>query len=135
MNDWNKQIIAQFHANGGKNVSMFGDNLLLLKTTGVKSGEERINPLAFSKDANRYVIIASYGGAPKNPAWYHNLVNNPVTTIEVGSEKLQVRASEVKGEKRDQLYAAHAALFPTFNEYQEKTTRKIPVILLERVTS
>ena len=132
-NDWNKQIIATFRANGGKNVPPFGDNLILLTTTGAKSGQERVNPVVYSKDGDRYVIVASKAGAPSNPDWYYNLLKNPVATVEVGTEKFPVRASEVKGERRDQLYAAHAARYPGFVEYQRKTTRVIPVLELERV--
>jgi deazaflavin-dependent oxidoreductase (nitroreductase family) len=134
-NDWNRQIIAQFRANGGKNVAMFGDGLLLLTTIGAKSGQSRTTPLAHTRDGDRYVIVASKAGAPNNPDWYHNLKRNPVATVEVGAETFQVRSSEVKGEKRDQLYRNHAARFPTFNEYQQKTTRVIPVLVLERIAS
>jgi deazaflavin-dependent oxidoreductase (nitroreductase family) len=130
-NDWNKNVIAQFRANGGKNVPMFGDNLLLLTTKGAKSGLERTNPVAYTRDGNRIVIVASFSGRPENPAWYHNLVTHPVTTIELGADRLKVRATVVKGAERDRLYAAHAAVFPTFKEYEQKTTRKIPVLVLE----
>jgi len=133
VNNWNAQIIAAFRANGGKNVPPFGDNLLLLTTSGAKSGQERINPVVYSRDQDRYVIVASKAGAPSNPDWYYNLLKNPAATVEVGTEKFPVRASEVKGERRDQLYAAHAARFPGFVEYQSKTTRVIPVLELERV--
>ena len=132
-NDWNKNIIAQFRANGGKNVPMFGDKLLLLTTKGAKSGEERINPTAFTRDGDRIVIVASKSGAPTNPDWYHNLVAHPVTTIEIGADKVKVRATEVKGTEHDRLYAAHAAVLPQFNEYLRKTSRKIPVFILEPV--
>ncbi|HLZ09645.1 MAG TPA: nitroreductase family deazaflavin-dependent oxidoreductase, partial [Chloroflexota bacterium] len=129
--DWNKKIIAQFRANGGKNVAMFGDRLLLLTTKGAKSGRERVNPLAYTRDRDRIVIVASKAGAPTNPDWFHNLVANPVTTIELGSDKLTVRATEAKGAERDRLYAAHAAVLPQFKDYETKTSRKIPVVVLE----
>jgi len=134
-NNWNQQIIKQFHANGGKNVPPFGDNLLLLTTTGAKSGQPRTTPLVYSRDGDRYVIIASKAGAPTNPDWYHNLIRHPDVTIEVGTEKFPARATEAKGEKRDQLYRAHATHFPTFNEYQQKTSRVIPVMVLDRIAS
>lgn len=134
-NNWNQQIISQFRANGGKNVPPFGDNLLLLTSTGAKTGQPRTNPLVYSRDGDRYVIIASKAGAPTSPDWYHNLARNPVATIEVGTEQFPVRATEVTGAERDQLYQAHAARFPNFNEYQQKTTRVIPVIVLERLGS
>ena len=134
-NNWNQQIISQFRANGGKNVPPFGDNLLLLTSTGAKTGQPRTNPLVYSRDGDRYVIIASKAGAPTSPDWYHNLLRNPVATIEVGAEQFPVRATEVTGATRDQLYQAHAARFPNFSEYQQKTTRVIPVIVLERIGS
>jgi deazaflavin-dependent oxidoreductase (nitroreductase family) len=132
-NDWNKQIIAQFRAKGGVGVAMFGDGLLLLTTVGAKSGQERTTPLAYTRDGERYVIIASKAGAPTNPDWYYNLRHHPVATVEVGGETFQARSTEVNGEKHDQLYNNHAARFPTFNEYRLKTTRVIPVLVLERV--
>ncbi|MGH2461944.1 MAG: nitroreductase family deazaflavin-dependent oxidoreductase [Chloroflexota bacterium] len=133
--NWNQQIIKQFRANGGKNVPPFGNNLLLLTTTGAKSGQPRTTPLVYSRDGDRYVIIASKAGAPTNPDWYHNLLRHPDVTIEVGTDKFAARATEAKGEKRDQLYQAHAARFSTFNEYQQKTSRVIPVMVLDRVAS
>ncbi len=134
-NDWNQQIIKEFHAKGGKGVAMFGDNLLLLNHKGAKSGTERTTPLAYTRDGDDYVIIASKAGSPENPAWYHNLLANPEVTVEIGSETFKARAKEVKGPKRDQLYAAHAKRFPGFNEYQQKTKRIIPVLELERIAS
>lgn len=135
VNDWNRTMIEEFHAKGGKDVGGFGDGLLLLTTTGAKSGQKRVNPVAFIRDRDRYVIAASLAGAPTNPAWYHNLKAHPETTIEVGAESFPVWVSEVTGEERDRLYAAMAAQFPQFNEYVTKTTRVIPVLTLERVGS
>jgi len=134
-NDWNQQMIAQYRANGGKNVPSFGDNLLLLNTVGAKSGQPRVNPLAFTTHGDKYVIIASKGGAPSNPDWYYNLLASGTATIDVGGEQVPVRATEVKGTERDRLYAKHAERFPGFIEYQQKTTRKIPVLTLERNAS
>lgn len=131
-NDWNQQIIDEFHRKGGKNVATFGDNLLLLTHKGAKSGRERTTPLAFTRDGDKYVIVASKAGAPENPDWYHNLLANPVATVEVGGETFLARATRVTDSKRDELYAAHARRFPGFIEYQQKTTRVIPVLELER---
>jgi len=107
--------------------------MILVTTTGARSGNQRTSPLVHTRDGDRYVIIASYAGAPKDPAWYHNLVANPEVTVEVGTEKFQARASTVEGEERQRLYDAQAALMPNFTEYQEKTTRQIPVVVLERI--
>ena len=134
MNDFNKQVIEEFRANGGKVGGNFsGMPLLLLTTTGAKSGQKRTTPLAYTTDGDRCVIIASYAGAPKHPAWYLNLAANPEVTLEVGSETFQARASTAEGAERDRLYAAQAAAMPVFNEYQQKTTRQIPVVVLERI--
>jgi deazaflavin-dependent oxidoreductase (nitroreductase family) len=134
-NDWNKQMIAEYRARKGKGIPNFGDNLLLLNTVGSKSGQPRVNPVAFTKDGDKYVIVASKGGAPSNPDWYYNLIAKGTATIDVGGETVPVRATEVKGTRRDQLYAKHAERFPGFIEYEQKTTRKIPVLTLERVGS
>ena len=134
MQDINADVIEQFRNNDGKILSgMFkGVKLLLLTTTGAKSGQTRINPLAFTRDGDHYVIIASKGGAPTHPDWYHNVVAHPDVTIEVGSEKFTARARVAEGEERDRLYAAQAAVMPGFAEYQKKTSRQIPVVVLER---
>jgi deazaflavin-dependent oxidoreductase (nitroreductase family) len=130
---FNERIIAEFRANGGKVGGPFeGAPMLLLATTGAKTGQPRINPLVYLPDGDRYVIIASKGGSPTNPDWYHNLVANPETTIEVGTETVPVRASVLTGEERDRLYARQASLRPAFAEYQQRTMRTIPVIALER---
>ena len=131
--DWNRQIIETFHANGGKNVGRFGDNLLLLTTTGGRTGRHHTTPVAFTRSGDRYVIVASKGGAPHDPAWAHNLRAHPRVTLEVGAERFLAWASEVKGAERDRLYAAHAERFPNFVEYQQKTKRVIPVFALERL--
>jgi deazaflavin-dependent oxidoreductase (nitroreductase family) len=132
-NDFNQRIIAEFHANGGTVGGPFaGAPMLLLTTTGAKSGTLRTTPLVYLPDGDRLVVIASKGGAPTHPAWYHNLVANPDVTVEVGSETLPVRAAVLFGEERDRLYARQAGLRPAFAEYQAKTTRRIPVVALER---
>jgi deazaflavin-dependent oxidoreductase (nitroreductase family) len=129
--DFNSQIVDEFRANEGRVGGMFdGMPLLLLHHTGAKSGQERINPLAYLEDGGSYVIFASKGGAPTNPAWYHNLITNPQAKIEVGTQELAVVASEVTGSERDRLYAAQAERAPGFGDYQQKTTRKIPVVAL-----
>ncbi len=133
-NDWNRNVIEEFRANAGKVGGAFaGRTLLLLHTTGAKSGNEHVNPVAYVKDGERLVIIASKGGAPNNPAWYHNLVANPLVTVEVGTEKFQARAAVQPEPERTRLYAKMVEVMPGFAEYQTKTTRVIPVIALTRV--
>ena len=133
-NDWNKATIAEFRANGGKVGGRFtGQPLALLHTLGAKSGQPRINPVACMKDGDQYVIIASKGGAPNNPDWYYNLVANPLVTVEYGTEKFQARATVAAEPERTRLYDRMAAERPVFAEYQRKTTRRIPVIILTRV--
>ena len=134
MNDFNQKVIAEFRANGGKVGPPFeGAPMLLLTTTGAKSGQQRTTPLVHTMDGDRLVVIASKAGAPNHPAWYHNLVANPTVTIEKGTERFQARARVAGDEERDRLYAAQARLMPNFAEYQQKTTRRIPVVVLERV--
>ncbi|MGI8856108.1 MAG: nitroreductase family deazaflavin-dependent oxidoreductase [Thermomicrobiales bacterium] len=133
-NNFNQSLIAEFRATNGKVTGDFaGRPLLLLTSTGAKSGQPRTMPLVYTTDGDHIVVIASKGGAPTNPDWYHNLVANPVATIEMPDETFQVRATVVEGAERERLYSAQAALMPGFAEYQEKTTRQIPVVVLERV--
>lgn len=134
-NDWNKQVIAEFRANGGKVGGYFeGANMILLHTIGAKSGQPRINPLVYTTDGDRLVIIASKGGADSNPDWYYNLLANPVTTVEVGTEQFQVRATPVTEEpERSRLYAKMVEHRSGFAEYEQQTSRKIPAVVLERV--
>jgi deazaflavin-dependent oxidoreductase (nitroreductase family) len=131
MNDFNAQVIEEFRANGGKVGGRFeGAPMLLLTTTGAKSGKPRIAPLVYlPKDVP--VIFASKAGAPTHPDWYHNLLANPEVTIEVGTETRRARAVAVEGDERDALYAEQEKRFPNFVEYREKTSRRIPVIRLE----
>jgi deazaflavin-dependent oxidoreductase (nitroreductase family) len=129
-NDWNTKIIEEFHAKGGKGVAQFGDALLLLHHTGARSGVERVSPLAHYDDGNRLVIVASQGGAPQNPSWFHNLKAHPDTTIEVGTETRAVRAVEIVGDDYEQTWARVTAAMPNFAEYQTKTTRRIPLVAL-----
>jgi deazaflavin-dependent oxidoreductase (nitroreductase family) len=133
-NDFNARIIEEFRANKGVVGGPFaGRNMLLLTTKGAKSGIVRTTPLVYSRDGDRLVIIASKGGAPSHPAWYHNLTAHPEVTVEVGTETFNVRAAEATGTERDRLYQQQAAEMPAFNEYQQKTSRKIPVVVLERI--
>lgn len=132
---WNESIIEQFRANAGKMTSgpFAGRSLLLLTTKGAKSGREQTSPVVYSRDGDRIVVIASKGGAPTHPAWYHNLRANPEVSIELGDEKFRARASVAPDTERRRLYDQHARPMPQFLEYEKKTTRKIPVVLLERI--
>ena len=107
-----------------------GTSLLLLHHVGARSGERRVNPVAYHRDGERYVIFASKAGAPSNPGWYHNLLANPQTAIEVGTGTMNVVASEAAGEERDRLFQAQTERSPQFAEYQAKTARVIPVMIL-----
>ncbi len=133
--DFTSALVADFRANGGKVTSgpFLGRDLLLLTTTGARSGDPRLAPLVYTRDGDRIVIVASKGGAPEHPAWYLNLLADPVVTVEIGTETVRARASVVEGSERDRLYAAHAAGYPAFGDYQERTTRVIPVVVLERL--
>jgi deazaflavin-dependent oxidoreductase (nitroreductase family) len=130
-----RALITDFRANGGQVTSgpFAGRPVLLLTTTGAQSGQPRLAPVVYSRDGDRYVIVASKGGSPTHPAWYHNLVANPVVTVEVGGETFEATARVTEGTERDQLFAQRAATNPNFAEYQKKTTRVIPVVVLERV--
>jgi deazaflavin-dependent oxidoreductase (nitroreductase family) len=136
MDDFNRNLINEFRANNGNVTGTFaGRPLLLLTTTGAKSGKQHTTPLVYTKDGDNLVIIASKGGAPTNPAWYHNIVANPTVTVELPGETFRAQARVAEGEERQRLYDAQAALMPAFAEYQQKTTRQIPVIVLERTRS
>lgn len=131
-NEWNRQVIEEFRANEGRVGGMFeGAPMVLLHTTGARTGQERVNPLMYLPDGDRVIVFASKGGAPDNPDWYYNLVANPAVTIEVGTETKPATAKVVGPEERDKLYAEQAKRYPQFAEYEEKTTRKIPVVVLE----
>jgi len=130
--DWNKQIIDEFRANAGKVGGQFaGAPLLLLHTTGAKSGKARINPMMYLADGEDHVVFASKAGAPTNPDWYHNLVANPRASIEVGEQTLNVVARVAEGETRERLWSHQKELYPGFADYEAKTTRQIPVVILE----
>jgi deazaflavin-dependent oxidoreductase (nitroreductase family) len=133
MSDWNQRVIEEFRANGGVVGGTFeGKPLLLLHHRGARSGTWRVSPLAcYPVDERRWAIFASRGGAPTNPDWYHNLMAHPDVRIEVGSETVDVTATEVTGEERQRIFDAHAATWPIFAEYAATTERTIPVIVLE----
>ncbi|WP_433713626.1 nitroreductase family deazaflavin-dependent oxidoreductase [Nocardia sp. CA-084685] len=135
-NDWNQNIIAEFRANAGKVGGPFeGKDLLLLTTTGAKTGLPRTNPAAYIRDGDRFVIIASKAGAPDNPDWYHNLLANPKVTLEIGTDTIEATATPITaGPERDRLYAAMVEVMPGFAEYETKTDRVIPVVALEPST-
>lgn len=128
---WNAAIIEEFRKNHGKVGGNFqGDPLLLLLHVGARTSKKRVNPVMYLKDADRYLVFASNGGADKNPEWYYNVKAHPDIQIEVGDETLDVRGEEVTGSERDRLYAKQSSLYPTFARYQRHTKRKIPVIAL-----
>ena len=127
----NARIIAEFRANHGQVGGNFaGAPLLLLHTTGARSGTPRVHPMMYLADDGRYLVFASKAGADVNPAWYHNLLAHPDTTIEVGDSVIKVHATELAGRERDEKYAEQARRYPGFAEYQRKTARTIPVIAL-----
>jgi len=131
--DFNSGIIEEFRANGGKVGGSFeGAPLLLLTSTGARSGAIRVNPMMYLADGARLYVFATKAGAPTNPDWYHNLLAHPQVTVEVGEERFDVTASVLTGAERDEIYQRQAALFPGFAEYQANTTRTIPVIALDR---
>jgi deazaflavin-dependent oxidoreductase (nitroreductase family) len=131
---FNDALIADFRAHGGQASSgpFVGRPLLLLTTLGAKSGQSRTTPLVYTRDGERYVVIASKGGAPTNPAWYHNLRAHQTVTIEVGDERFDADASVVEGAERRRLYDQQAALMPGFADYERRTDRIIPVVMLDR---
>ena len=134
MNDWNKAVIEEFRANAGKVGGHFANQtLLLLHTTGAKSGQDRVNPVVYLRDGDHYVIFASKAGAPTNPDWYHNLVANPIVEVEVGSEHFSARATVAAEPERTNLFNRIATASPGFAEYQRNTTRIIPVVILKRL--
>lgn len=129
----NRNVIEEFRANDGKVSGMFANEpLLLLTTTGARTGETRTNPLVHTLDGDRVVIIASFGGAPKHPAWFLNIRANPEVTIELSGETFTANALIPEGEERRRIYDQHAAEMPRFAEYQAMTTREIPVVVIPR---
>jgi len=130
--DFNTRVIDEFRANGGKVGGPFeGAPLLLLHTTGAKTGQDRVSPVMYRKVDGGYAVFASKAGAPTNPDWYHNLVANPGVRAEIGSQTLPLTARIAGNEERDRLWNAQKTDYPGFAEYEEKTTRRIPVVILE----
>jgi deazaflavin-dependent oxidoreductase (nitroreductase family) len=133
-NEFNRKLIEEFRENGGKVSGMFaGAPLLLLTTTGARSGQPRVAPLAYTTDNDRLVVMASKGGAPTHPDWFYNVRSNPDVTVELGAEAFPARATILQGAERQRLFDQMAAQMPNFAEYQRNTTRQLPVIVLERI--
>lgn len=131
-NDWNAKIIQEFRANGGKVGGPFeGASILLLHTTGAKTGKERVNPMMYRQVGANYAVFASKAGAPTNPDWYHNLVINPAVRAEIGTQTLDLTARVTDSAEREPIWAAQKADYPGFAEYELKTSRQIPVVILE----
>ena len=135
--DFNVNLIKDMRAHGGKATSgpFVGRDVLILITKGAKSGETRENPLVYTHDGANLVIIASKGGSPSHPSWYHNLLKHPEVTVEAEGEVFKSRAHVPQGEEYERLYNQHAEINPTFHEYRKKTSRQIPVVVLERINS
>ncbi len=130
VSDWNRGVIEEFRANEGKVKAFARQPLLLLTHTGARTGTRRTNPLAYFRDGDRYVVVASKGGAPTNPDWYHNLLANPKASIEVGVEELDVIADPASADEREGLWNMITERNPAFKEYEAKTTRTIPLVIL-----
>lgn len=129
---WNANVISDFREHQGKVGGQFeGVTLLLLHSTGAKSGKERINPLAYLADRDRFVVFGSKAGAPTHPDWYYNVVAHPEVTIEVGSETLGATARVAEGDERQRLWDRQKQAMPGFADYESKTERTIPVIVLD----
>ncbi len=136
MSDWNTKITDEFRAKGGKGVANFGDGLLLLTVRGAKTGTPRTYPLVFHRDGGRYVVAASKGGAPTHPDWYRNVVAHPDVEVEVGAQRFKAHAVALPdGPERDRLYANHAEMMPGFKDYETKTERTIPIVVLEPIAA
>jgi deazaflavin-dependent oxidoreductase (nitroreductase family) len=133
VNDWNRKVIEEFRANGGKVGGQFaGAPMILVHHVGAKSGVERVSPMVYFTDGDRMLIVASAAGSPKNPDWYHNLKARPKVDVEVGTETFPVVVEELQADERAQKWAQITAAMPGFAEYQEKTSRVIPVLALAR---
>ena len=134
MKEYNRALVEEFRANGGKlSGRLANSSILLLTTTGAKSGQPRTTPLGYGKDGDRLVVVAANAGAPAHPDWYYNLFAHPEVTIEVGSERFQARASTAEGADREQLLARQAEIVPWLPAQQEKTSREIPIVVFERI--
>ncbi|HEY7014196.1 MAG TPA: nitroreductase family deazaflavin-dependent oxidoreductase [Streptosporangiaceae bacterium] len=132
MPDWNSKIIEEFRANDGKVGGPFeGAPLLLLHTVGAKTGQQRVNPMMYRTVPDGYAVFASKGGAPDNPDWYHNLLAHPQVSAEIGTRTVELKARVAEGDEREKIWTAHKAAYPGFAEYEQKTSRQIPVVILE----
>jgi deazaflavin-dependent oxidoreductase (nitroreductase family) len=130
--DWNRSIIEEFRNNGGKVGGPFqGATLLLLHTRGAKTGQERVNPVTYQVDGDRLAVFGSKSGAPTNPDWYYNLLANPMVTVEIGTETREMVAKVAQGEERERIWTKQKHDYPGFADYERKTSRSIPVIILE----
>jgi len=133
--DWNAKVIEEFRSNEGKVGGQFeGAPLLLLHSTGAKSGEERVNPMMYQSLGSDMAVFASKAGAPTNPDWYHNLMANPQAMAEVGTERVHVTARVAADDERDRIWTKQKADFPGFADYEKATTRQIPVVILSPVS-
>ncbi len=133
VSDWNAAIIDEFRANEGKVGGQFeGAPMLLLHTTGARTGQERVSPLVYQAAGDRLVIFGSKGGAPTHPDWFHNLVAYPGVVVEVGAETVPMRARVAEPDEREGLWSRQKEIMPGFADYEAKTTRQIPVVILER---
>jgi len=131
--EFNKGVIVEFRERGGVVGGQFeGAPMILVNHTGAKSGKRYTSPLVYTRDEDRYVVIASKGGAPEHPQWFHNLVANPDVTLEVGTETFPAKARVAEGGERARLYDAQADLMPNFAEYANATDREIPVVVFAR---
>jgi deazaflavin-dependent oxidoreductase (nitroreductase family) len=134
LNDFNEKIIDEFRANGGKVGGAFeGSPLLLLQTTGAKTGRTRVKPLVYRRDGDRLVVFGTKGGSPTHPEWYHNVRANPRVTVEVGSDRFEADARVAPPDERDRLWRLQTQDVPVFADYQKRTDRRIPVVILESV--
>ncbi len=134
LNDWNAGIIEEFRSNGGRVGGRFeGAPLLLLTTAGAKSHKLRVNPMMYLRDGDTLYVFASKAGAPTNPDWYHNAVANPEVTVEIGTENHRAVARVTEGEERERAFARQSELYPVFADYQQRTSRVIPVLALEGI--
>jgi deazaflavin-dependent oxidoreductase (nitroreductase family) len=132
-NEFNRGVVEEFRANEGKVTGMFaGAPMILVTHRGAKSGKEYTSPLVYTRDGDAHVIIASKGGAPDDPQWFRNMVANPEAIVEVGAETFTARARVAEGAERDRVFRAQADAMSNFDEYAAKTTRTIPVVVLER---
>jgi deazaflavin-dependent oxidoreductase (nitroreductase family) len=133
MSDWNDKVIAEFRANEGKVGGQFeGAPLLLLHSTGARSGQERVNPMMYQAVGNGFAVFASKAGADTNPDWYHNLRAHPDARVEVGTETVDVTARVLDAEEREPIWETQKARYPGFADYERKTDRVIPVVMLDR---